>query len=61
MAAKGGKKGRKIGRSQRHPAAKRYTGEKRWEVNARKRVARHLKRMVKKALHRQAWLDRKAI
>lgn len=61
MAAKGGKKGRKIGRSQRHPAAKRYTGEKRWLVNSVKRQRRHALRMARKAAHRQAWLDRKGV
>jgi ribosomal protein S15P/S13E len=41
---KKGKKGRKIGRCKRHPAAARYTGEKRWTTNRIKRIRRHLKK-----------------
>lgn len=40
---KKGKKGRKIGRSKRHPAAQRYTAERRWEKNKRRRMQRHLR------------------
>ena len=39
-----GKKGRKIGRSKKHPAAQRYLYDRRWIENKAKRMRRHLKR-----------------
>jgi len=46
---KGGKKGRKIGRNKNKPCMKLYTLVRRWETNKRKRIARHERRMAKKA------------
>lgn len=43
MAAGG--KGRKIGRNKRKPANIAYLGEHRWERNAKRRAARHSRRM----------------
>lgn len=41
---KKGKKGRKIGRYSKHPSSMRYKSERRWTLNQRRRVRRHLKR-----------------
>lgn len=41
--AKGGKKGRKFGRSKRGGSMARYNAESRWTTNAKKRIARHKK------------------
>lgn len=51
---------RKFGRNKNRPSGKRYTAESRWVKNAAKRVARHAKRMQKKAAHRQKWEARAA-
>ena len=49
---KGGKKGRKIGRNKNKPCMKLYTLQHRWEVNKKKRIARHERRMARKASKR---------
>ncbi len=38
-----GKKGRKIGRSARHPSSQRYKAEQRWKTNRVKRIMKHVK------------------
>jgi hypothetical protein len=54
--AKGGKKARKFGRhADRSPSMKVYKGSRRWEINAKKRMKRHTRRMAKKAIHRIEW------
>lgn len=40
---KKGKKGRKYGRNMRKPAKLRYTAERRWITNKRKKIARYKK------------------
>jgi hypothetical protein len=41
---KKGKKGRKIGRYSKSPSCMRYKGERRWEGNKLRRMARHIRR-----------------
>lgn len=53
-----GKKSRKFGRNGRGNSHKSYTAGKRWEVNKKKRVARHAKRMEAKAQKRARWAQR---
>lgn len=40
---KKGKKGRKIGRSKRHPAAQRYLFDRRWLTNKVRRMRRYIR------------------
>jgi len=40
---------RKFGRNKNRPADKRYTGEKRWEKNKARRIARHAEFVAEKA------------
>lgn len=59
QSAKGSKAGRNSGR----PSQRVYVATNRREVNKRKNIARHAKRMAAKAVHRAAWQakqDRKA-
>ena len=44
-----GKKGRKIGRYSKSPSCMRYKGERRWEVNKLRRMARHIRRFPEDA------------
>lgn len=46
---KTGKKNRKIGRLKRKPSHVRYTMERRWETNKKRRAAKIAKQMEKKA------------
>lgn len=52
-ARRGGKKNRKFGRWSRAPAMRRYVGENRWERNKLARIARHKRRMARKAAKRR--------
>ncbi|HEX6972594.1 MAG TPA: hypothetical protein VF234_10290 [Limnochordia bacterium] len=52
---KKGKKGRKIGRSAKHPAFQRYKSERRWESNKVRWVMRHLRRFPAD-LQARGWL-----
>lgn len=51
-----GGKNKKYGRNKKDAA--RYVLEKRMEKNKAKRIARHAKRMLKKAIHKERWLKR---
>jgi len=46
-----GKANRKHGRNKRSPSCQRYTNERRWEKNAKRRQAQHKTRLAKKARH----------
>jgi hypothetical protein len=46
-----GKANRKHGRNKRSPSSQRYTNERRWEKNAKRRQAQHATRLAKKARH----------
>lgn len=60
MAKNNSAKGRKIGRQKtRSTSQKVYTATRRWETNKKKKVARHVKRMAKKAAHRVKWQAKK--
>jgi len=47
ITRRGGKKGRKIGRSKRRPGHTRYNNEKRWIGNKIKKLKKHLKKYPK--------------
>lgn len=52
MASKSGGGGRKVGRGMRKPAHNRYTMERRWETNKKKKAAKQA-RQEKKAKERR--------
>ncbi len=41
-----GKRGRKIGRNKRKPAAQRYLAQRRWEKNKARRAARRFRELA---------------
>jgi hypothetical protein len=49
-ARRGGKKNRKFGRAGRRPSKARYNGERRWEKNKAKRIAKQARKEEKKRI-----------